>query len=154
MLLIFYIDSMKKGFLWAGTILVAGVLLVGAGCSGNTGIENTGASVDDTSQGPAGTYETYDESKLALAETGNVVLFFKADWCSSCRALEKNILKNKQLIPEDLAILTLNYDIEIALRKKYGVTTQHTLVEVDSQGNMIGKWIGSPTLNDVVARLK
>lgn len=134
-------------------MLVGGILLAGAGCSGNTGVE-TGASLSDTPQGPAGRYETYDESKLSFAETGKVVLFFKANWCSSCRALEKNILKNKQSIPEDLAILTLNYDTEIALRKKYGVTTQHTLVQVDSQGNMIGKWIGSPTLNDVVARLK
>ena len=39
-------------------------------------------------QATAGTYEPYAQEKLALAETGNVVLYFHADWCPICRAIE------------------------------------------------------------------
>ena len=40
----------------------------------------------------AGTYETYDASKLAQAASGkDVVLFFRAPWCPSCQKLHADI---------------------------------------------------------------
>jgi thioredoxin 1 len=98
----------------------------------------------------AGAYLPYDATKLAMAETGDVVLFFHATWCPGCRALDSDITAQLSAIPSDLTILKLDYDTETELKKKYGVTTQQTLVQVDAQGNLIKKWSGSTKLAQVV----
>lgn len=101
-----------------------------------------------------GSYQLYDESKLALAEKGNVVLFFKASWCPTCRALDANIKANLSAIPDGLAILEVDYDKSGDLKQKYGVTMQHTLVQVDAQGTLLNKWSGGNTLASVVEKVK
>lgn len=101
-----------------------------------------------------GTYEAYSASKLAMAETGDVVLFFHASWCPSCRALNSDIEKNANSIPSGVSILKLDYDKETELKKKYGITYQHTLVQVDKDGNMIKKWSGSPKLNNLLSEIQ
>lgn len=45
-----------------------------------------------------GSYELYDASKLAMAETGKVVLFFKASWCP-CLARLKPLFKGGRRQP-------------------------------------------------------
>jgi thiol-disulfide isomerase/thioredoxin len=102
----------------------------------------------------SGSYETYTESKLAKAENGKVVLFFRASWCPSCRTLDSDIKANKAMIPAGLTILDIDYDQATALKQKYGVTTQHTLVQVDAKGEMLNKWSGGATLASVVTNLK
>ncbi|MES2953109.1 MAG: thioredoxin family protein [Patescibacteria group bacterium] len=102
----------------------------------------------------AGSYEAYAPTKLALAEKGDVVLFFFASWCPSCRGLAADIEKNLAAIPRDLTILKVEYDKEFELRKKYGVTYQHTLVQVNAKGDLIKKWSGSPTLARLVAEVQ
>ena len=101
-----------------------------------------------------GSYEVYEPSKLAMAETGKVVLFFKASWCPSCRALDADIKANMGAIPGGVTILEVDYDKSADLKQKYGVTMQHTLVQVDAQGNLITKWSGGATLADLVTKLK
>lgn len=101
----------------------------------------------------AGTYEPYSEEKLALAEDGKVVLYFSASWCPTCRALDADIVGNLSQIPEDVHILKIDYDSAVELRQKYGVTTQHTLVEVDAEGNQLSKWSGSLTLSALLDKL-
>jgi thiol-disulfide isomerase/thioredoxin len=100
-----------------------------------------------------GSYEAYSADKLARAEIGDVVLFFHASWCPSCRGLNANIESNLKSIPEGVSILKLNYDTETELKKKYGVTTQHTLVQVDANGNMIKKWSGGGSLDAVLLQI-
>ena len=102
----------------------------------------------------AGSYEAYAPEKLARAETGDVVLFFHASWCPSCRGLNGDIEKNMSSIPDGVSILKVDYDKETELKKKYGVTYQHTLVQVDKYGNLINKWSGSPTLTKLVSEIK
>ena len=99
-----------------------------------------------------GTYEAYAPEKLAMANDGDVVLFFHATWCPSCRAADKAI-SSASNIPSGLTILKLDYDKETELRKKYKLTTQHSFVQVDSQGNLIKKWIGSASVADVEAKI-
>lgn len=101
-----------------------------------------------------GTYESYAPEKLAKAETGRVVLFFHASWCPTCRALNSDIEASKTEIPGDVTILKTDYDTETELKKKYGVTTQHTLVQVDKDGNMLTKWSGGSTLESIISKLK
>lgn len=101
-----------------------------------------------------GSYEVYDPSKLAMAETGKVVLFFKASWCPSCRALDSDIKASLSDIPTGVTILEVDYDKSGDLKQKYGVTMQHTLVQVDKEGNQINKWSGGATLEDLVKNIK
>ena len=103
----------------------------------------------------AGSYEAYSSEKIAMSSsTHNVVLFFHASWCPTCIAVDKDIKANLNAIPTSLTILDVNYDKSTDLKKKYGVTYQHTFVQVDAQGNLIKKWSGSPTLTSLVSEVK
>lgn len=90
----------------------------------------------------AGTYTSYSGAELAMAQKGRTVLFFHAGWCPTCRSADADITKNLSAIPAGVTILKTDYDTEVALKQKYGVTTQHTFVEVDSSGAMVQKWSG------------
>lgn len=118
-------------------------------------MKDGGADTMDTTDEimKAGSYEAYAPEKLARAEKGDVVLFFHASWCPSCRALGADIEKNLGAIPSGLSILKVDYDTESELKKKYGVTYQHTLVQVSSDGAMIKKWSGSPTLKSLASQV-
>tara|TARA_B100000508_G_scaffold37782_2_gene29594 strand:- start:3030 stop:3644 length:615 start_codon:yes stop_codon:yes gene_type:complete len=101
-----------------------------------------------------GTYTDYDPKLLANAADGDVVLLFSADWCPSCRTLDKDIKANLSEIPSNITLLVVDYDTEHELRKKYGVTRQHTLVQVDANGDKIKTLTGvSNTLIQVVQQL-
>jgi len=102
----------------------------------------------------AGVYAPYEAGKLTMAATGDVVLFFKASWCPSCRTVDADIKANLESIPEKLTILEVDYDNSVELKKKYGVTTQHTFVQVDQTGTLIKKWSGGSTLASVVAQVQ
>lgn len=101
-----------------------------------------------------GSYESYGPEKLVLADSGDVVLFFRAPWCPTCRALDADIKANLGKIPTGVTILDVDYDSSTALKQKYGVTYQHTMVQVDSQGNQIAKWAGSLTLAAFLSNIK
>jgi len=101
-----------------------------------------------------GSYEVYAPEKLALAEKGKVVLYFKASWCPICRAFDAHIRANIENIPEGVAILYIDYDTSTALKQKYGVTYQHTFVQVDPSGKQLAKWSGSRTLTELVSTIK
>jgi thiol-disulfide isomerase/thioredoxin len=103
----------------------------------------------------AGSYETYAPEKITLASLSHdVVLFFRASWCPSCKAVDADIRAHLKEIPSDLTILDVNYDDSASLKQKYAVTYQHTFVQVDSEGNLIKKWSGSPTLSTIVAEVE
>lgn len=103
----------------------------------------------------AGSYEAYSPEKIVMASaTHDVVLFFRAGWCPTCIALDKDIKANLGNIPASLTILDVNYDTSASLKQKYGVTYQHTFVQVDKDENMIKKWSGSPTLSALVSLVK
>jgi thiol-disulfide isomerase/thioredoxin len=101
-----------------------------------------------------GSYESYSPEKLAWAKDGKVVIFFKASWCPTCRSVDADIKSNLSSIPKGTHILEVDYDKSSDLKSKYGVTIQHTFVQVDSNGNKLAKWSGSPTLNELVKNIK
>ena len=101
---------------------------------------------DDAMMAHTGSYIPYSEGKLALAAKGPVILFFHASWCPTCIGLDKDIKAHLKDIPENVTILDVDYDSSQALKQKYGVTIQHTLVQVDASGTLLKKWQGSPTL--------
>ncbi len=99
-----------------------------------------------------GSYEAYTPEKLALAESRDVVLFFHAAWCPICVALEKDMLAHQ--IPDGLTILKVDFDTAIELRKKYGVTLQHTFVQVNADGTLVKKWSDANSLADIAKRVQ
>lgn len=101
-----------------------------------------------------GSYEEYSADKVMRAANGDVVLFFHASWCPSCRGLNTGIESSLESIPEGLTILKADYDKETELKKKYGVTYQHTLVQVDKDGNMLKKWSGGSTLESILSQVQ
>lgn len=116
-------------------------------------LQNEEKGVDDTADLDKGSYQSYSEEKIALAETGKVVIFFHASWCPSCKALNNDIENNLASIPAGVIILKADYDKETELKKKYGVTTQHTLVQVDKDGGLIKKWSGGSKLENIISQI-
>jgi len=109
---------------------------------------------DGDSMMSKGTYEAYASEKLAKANSGSVVLFFRASWCPSCKSVDADIRAHISAIPSNLTILDVDYDNSTALKQKYGVTYQHTFVQVKADGTLIKKWSGSPTLISLVAEVQ
>lgn len=88
-------------------------------------------------------YLDYSESTLKKAsESGRIVLFFAAPWCSTCTALDDEIRQKSNQLPNDVTILKVNFDTQKDLKKKYQVTQQHTLIQINKDGNEVTKWIG------------
>lgn len=110
--------------------------------------------MDTQETGMVGSYVPYSAEKVAMADTGDVVLFFHASWCPTCSALNKDIEMSLKDIPSGVTILKTDYDKEMELKKKYGVTYQHTLVQVDAKGNMIKKWSGGLKLENLLSEIK
>lgn len=94
------------------------------------------------------TLAQYEGSKDMYAE-GDVVLFFAADWCPTCQETTKNLEADPAAIPAGLAIVRVDYDNSDELKQKYGITTQHTFVQVDADGNEVAKWTGSLTADEI-----
>lgn len=111
--------------------------------------EKTPEKVDETTEKAQenGRYISYDSKELTSMQN---VIFFAASWCPTCRALDKELVNSKKQIPDNLTILKADFDTEKELRKKYGVTLQHTLVQVDSNGNLITKWSSSRDLTEIL----
>jgi thioredoxin 1 len=113
----------------------------------------SGIEMAPESELSAGIYTEYSPEKLVMHEGKDIVLFFKADWCPSCRGLDKDIKENMSQIPENIVILDVDYDQYTDLRQKYGVTTQHSLVQVSSNGDLIMKWSGGSKLETIIDKI-
>ena len=99
-----------------------------------------------------GTYTTYDAGRLADAARGDVVLFFHAPWCPTCRAADADINAKRAQIPDGLTILKVDYDSSTDMRRQYGITYQHTFVQVDEAGNKLQIWNGG-ALDEIQRRI-
>jgi thiol-disulfide isomerase/thioredoxin len=99
-----------------------------------------------------GSYVDYSAEALSGAE-GRRWIFFHAGWCPQCRALEQDIKTDG--VPTGITIFKANYDSETDIKKKYGVTLQTTIVEVDENGNEVKKFVAydDPTLDAVLSAM-
>lgn len=85
-----------------------------------------------------GRYVDYvDESSTKVA--GTKLLFFHASWCPQCRELDASITSTT--LPDDLVILKVDYDSNQALRQKYGVTIQTTIVKINDSGEKVASYV-------------
>ena len=97
-----------------------------------------------------GAYVEYSDAALAQAK-GTKLLFFHAPWCPQCRELDASIQSGT--IPDNLTIFKVDYDTNQALRQKYGITLQTTVVQIDDAGGKVKSFVAydSPTFDAVKA---
>lgn len=95
-------------------------------------------------------HATYRADPAAHAD-GDVVLFFHAPWCPSCRETEESLTTDG--VPDGLTVVKVDYDSATDLRRTYGVTYQHTFVAVDQTGTQLKKWSGSSTGAQIKAQV-
>jgi thiol-disulfide isomerase/thioredoxin len=81
------------------------------------------------------------------------VYFFHASWCPICQKIDKDLTRSTDSVPSDTLIIKTDFDNTPDLRKKYGVTTQYTFVQVDDAGNEISQW-SATSLSDAVSGIK
>lgn len=104
-------------------------------------------------------YEEYSPDVLTSSADKRRVLFFYANWCPTCKPADEDFTKNSSKIPTDVQLIKVNYNdtetdqVEKDLAKQYGVTYQHTFVQIDASGKVVAKWNGGQT-TELIANLK
>lgn len=108
---------------------------------------------DDGMMAKKSRYMDYSKTAFDAAKGKKRVYFFHATWCPTCKTSNEEFTGNPDGIPEDVALFKTDYDKEAELKKKYGITYQHTYVMVDENGNEVKKWNGGG-LAELVANTK
>jgi thiol-disulfide isomerase/thioredoxin len=146
-----YIHSMTKSicagaaFLLAATLGFGQAMMQSNGSSGGAGSMTspnamTAPNAMMMSAGRTVIYSGMEDARARTAK-GPVVLMFSADWCPICQADLKDISANGSRLGK-ITVVIVDYDKEKALGRTYGVTYQHTYVQIDSNGAKLGIWSG------------
>lgn len=104
-------------------------------------------------------YVEYSKKALDDSSNNKRVLFFYASWCPTCIPADANFKENISKIPQDVTLIRVNYndpktdEEEKELAKKYGITYQHTFVQIDGLGKEVAKWNGGQ-INELLANIK
>ncbi|MBI5044553.1 MAG: thioredoxin family protein [Candidatus Levybacteria bacterium] len=123
----------------------------------DTSMEPTGVMMDDKLTNSR--YIQYSKSALESALSTRRVLFFYASWCPTCKPADASFTANVSKIPEDVTLIRVNYNDpetdqeEKDLAKKYGITYQHTFVQIDSTGKEVAKWNGGQ-IDELLSHIK
>lgn len=88
----------------------------------------------------------FDYSRISLAkakQNGRTVLFFAAtSWCNTCSALDLELKDRSSILPSDVSVLKIDYDHDVATNRAYGISSQHTMILLDKNGDEIKRWVG------------
>ena len=101
-----------------------------------------------SNQAADGRYVEYASGTLDMYAGQRRVLYFYANWCPTCRPADAEFKANANQIPDRVVLIRVNYNDsdtdseEEQLATKYGITYQHTFVQIDSNGNEVTKWNG------------
>lgn len=104
-------------------------------------------------------YLQYSKSALDSASNNRRVLFFYASWCPTCKPADASFTENANKIPEDVTLIRVNYNDpetdqeEKELAKQYGITYQHTFVQIDNSGKEVTKWNGGQ-IDELLSNIK
>jgi thioredoxin 1 len=103
------------------------------------------------SSGGKADFTNLDDAQ-AIAAVGPAVIFFHADWCPTCKVAMKQIDSRLSELG-NITVIVVDYDESPDLKKKYGITYQHTYVQIDKEGKKVALWNGGGVdgiLNNVV----
>lgn len=96
-------------------------------------------------------YLAYTDGVIGNGE--RAVLFFHAAWCPYCRIADADLKAIYEAGGAGMNTYRVDYDTSLELKKKYGVTYQHTFVVIDGQGNA-EKTVQGATKTQLEALLK
>ncbi len=90
-------------------------------------------------------YLDYSDHAYSSAQKyGKTLLFFAAtSWCSNCTEIDREIKNRNSELPKDITILKVDYDHDAAMKAKYSVVHQTTLILFDKNGTEVKRWIGT-----------
>lgn len=99
-------------------------------------------------------YVDYSDSRLSISQnSGKSVLFFAAtSWCTTCSRLDQEIKSRANEIPAGVTILKVDYDRDDAMKQKYGIVVQHTLVILGNEGSELARWAGGD-FDDILKKI-
>lgn len=131
---------------------------------GNTSLvenENGEVMVNDEKSLPSNTTRYVEFSDGVIGQYANTrrVLYFYANWCPTCKPADASFKQNSSQIPQDVVVIRVNYNDtdtdqrEKDLAKKYGITYQHTFVQIDESDKEVTKWNGG-ALSELIANIK
>ncbi len=129
----------------------------GAPSTAPSGTRSSALSASPAAAGTAasspGSYIDYAdyESDPGKYAGNEVVLFFNASWCPTCQQATSNL--ESSTIPNGLTVVSVDYDEATELKQKYGVTVQHTFVQVSPDGSELAKWSGSTTASEIESKV-
>jgi thiol-disulfide isomerase/thioredoxin len=86
-----------------------------------------------------------------LAAQGPTVLFFQAAWCPTCQVAMRELQDGAGRLG-DVLVIVVDYDRAGELKKRYGVTYQHTWVRIDAGGRKLAVWNGGG-LDELLRRM-
>ena len=113
----------------------------------------------DDAMMPQSSYVIYSPEKLSAAVGTRRVLYFYANWCPTCKVANEDLQENTDKLPKDVTVLRVNYNdtdtdqVEKDLAKKYGVTYQHTFVQIDENGEALMSWNGGE-IDQLLTKIK
>ncbi len=113
--------------------------------------EETQEATDEAEKGPTvWIYKDYNSIEVAnaVASGRDVALFFHADRCPSCVALDGVIKDDIWELSPNLVVFKTDFDNQ-ELSDQYGVTKQHTLVPLDSSGAVKERKLWIVTINQL-----
>ncbi|MDO4791563.1 MAG: thioredoxin family protein [Buchananella hordeovulneris] len=116
--------------------------------------DSMSGSMSNDAMAPASyvTYADYQAAKDKFAGQ-KVVLFFNASWCPACRAIADALSADPSVLPAGTTVVSVDYDQHSDLRQQYGVTMQHTFVELDAQDKQVRQW-ATTSVDGLVKELK
>lgn len=132
-------------------IVLGGSLLLSRVEDNDTTDQSTSDQVTSlVSQDEQTRYQTFSQEALENSDAAKTLVFFKADWCPTCRILDQDIKQNASDIPEDWLILEANFDDEVDLKNEYRVASQHTIVVLDENKEEEQKLSAILSLEDLI----
>ena len=83
-------------------------------------------------------------TKVATMEKSPVLLFFTASWCRWCEKLEREVLVEPKVVSELRKFVCVKLDVEKNhdAAMAYGVVSMPRIVVINTQGEIIGDWLG------------
>lgn len=88
----------------------------------------------------SGVYMPYEEGFIGDGEPA--ILFFHATWCPTCKRADEVLTQWYEEEDFPLSVYQVDYDSAQELKAQYGVTSQHTFVLVDGEGNAVRSLVG------------